>query len=188
MSKKNYLLMLSLFILIAGVFYYFIREEPIIPKADKQEAKQSPANTLSYIGSTLVEEKDGKRQWELTADKIEIDAATQDVNLTNLKGILYKENGEKIDLTAAHALVNNQTRNITMDGAVKAVASDGAVFTAQKADWVSGNRRFYAYGDVIMTRQDTVITGQKLESDGNLEKIKVSGNAHVKKGGAAIEQ
>jgi LPS export ABC transporter protein LptC len=170
--------------LLAGMLYYFIKDEPIIPKADKQEAPSSSANTLSYIGSTLVEEKDGKRQWELTADKIEVDPNTQNADLTGIKGTFYRENGGKIDMTAAHALVDSKTHDVVLDGDIKAVSSDGAAFAAPKARWVNGRQYIYGSGGVRLTRQDTVITGDELESDANLEKVKVSGNAHIIRGGA----
>lgn len=184
MNKKTYMIMGVVVSLLMGMLYYFIKEEPIIPKPDKQEAPQSLANTLSYIGSTLVEEKDGKKQWELTAEKIEVEPGTENVTMTNIKGTLYKENGQKLALTAQHALINNKTHDISLDGDVKAATEDGATFAAPQAKWLSGEQRFYGSGGIKVMRQDTVITGDQVESDANLEKIKVSGNAHIRKGGA----
>jgi LPS export ABC transporter protein LptC len=173
------------FCLVAGMLYYFIKDDLIIPNTNKQEAAGDSANTLSYTGSTIVEEKDGKRQWELTADKIEIDPNTQNADLTNIKGVFYRENGGKIDLTAVHAVVDNKTHDIVLDGDIKAVSSDGAAFAAPKAKWANGDKHVYASGGVKLTRPDTVITGDEIDSDDNLEKVRVIGNAHIIRGGAA---
>lgn len=184
MSKKSYMIIGLVFCVLAGMLYYFIKDEPIIPKQDKQEAPQASANTLSYAGSTIVEEKDGKRVWEITADKMEVDSKTQNAELINIKGVFYKEDGQKIDLTAKHGLVNNKTHDIELDGDIQAVASDGASFNAPKAKWVSATQHFFGFDGVVVKQQDTVITGQELESDVELKKVKVSGNARIRKGGA----
>jgi LPS export ABC transporter protein LptC len=183
LSKKAYAIIGLVFCLLAGMLYYFIKDEPIIPKEDKQEASSSPTNTLSYAGSTVVEEKDGKRVWEITADKIEVDPQTQNADLTNIKGIFYKEDGQKVDLTALHGIVNNKTHDVELDGDIKAVATDGATFIAKKAKWIDATQHFSGSGDIVVKRQDTIMTGEEMESDVGLKKVKVSGHARIQKGG-----
>lgn len=186
MKKGTYLISACIILLLAGILYYFVKDEPMLPpKEPKQQAKNVQGTTLSYIGNKIVEEKDGKPLWELGAESIEVDINGDKTQLNAIKGVFYQENGGKIDITAPKAVVDNKTKNIVMTGKVKAVASDGASFTSQEVQWFSEEKRFYGQGEVVLTKDDTVMTGEKIESNANMEKIKVYGNAKVVKGGAS---
>lgn len=72
-----------------------------------------------------------------------------------------------------------------MSANVKATASDGGTFTANEVRWSSKEQKAYGSGNVVFTKEDTVITGDKIESDSNMEKVKVFGNAKVTQGGSS---
>ena len=59
----------------------------------------------------------------------------------------------------------------------------GPAFTAAEARWASQERRLYGSGGIRLTREDAVITGDRIESDDKLAKVKVTGNARAVKGG-----
>ncbi|EAX47320.1 protein of unknown function DUF1239 [Thermosinus carboxydivorans Nor1] len=181
MKKTTYLLTLCLVLLLAGGLYYFNKDEPL-PQAPPQEAKSDPAFNMVFTGNSLVEEKDGKRLWELSAESIELDQKTNQVYLKNLKGVIYRENGDKVEITARQATLDTKTRDIVMTGDIRAASSDGAVLTAPSVRYAMDDRRFYGLGGVTLTRGDTVVTGEQLESDGDFAKVKVQGNARVRKG------
>ena len=142
----------------------------------------NPAANLSLMGNSVIEEKDGKRIWELNAVEIVYDSNTKNAVLKQMKGTFYKENGARIDVVANQAIMDND-RNILLEGDIKAVSSDdGATFTAPKGRWVAKERKFYGTGGVKVTRDDTVITGDQMETDTNMQKTKVQGNALVRKG------
>lgn len=183
MGKTKYLIVACIGIILAGGLYYFLKDEQLMPKAPVQVADNEQAAVVSYIGNSIIEEKDGKRLWELGAETIEVDAATKNVKFKNLKGVFYQEKGGKIDITAPEAIMDNKNKDISMNGKVQAVASDGATFTAQETRWSNKERRFYGAGSVSLTKDDTVMTGDKIESDANMENIKVSGHAKITKGG-----
>ncbi len=189
MNKSSYLAIACVVLLLVGGIYYFVKEEAISssPPPAQEASSESPGG-LSYVGNTIVEERDGKRVWELTADNIEVDSQTKHVRLKNLKGIFYQDNGGKIDITSAQAELDSQTQDVVMESEVKAISSNGATFTAQKARWDGKGRHFFGSDGIKFTRDDTVITGDKIDSDANMEKIKVQGNARVVKGGSPSEQ
>lgn len=183
MNKKSmFLITCVVLMLVAGV-YYFIRDES--PKAPPAQVANNDQQIMSYSGNSIIEEQDGKRLWELGAETIEIDPKTKQAVMKNLKGVFYQDNGGKLEIVALQAIYDTKTRDIVMSGQIKATSSDGAIFTADSARWAGGNRRFYGTGGITVTRDDTTIFGDRIESDANMQKIKVEGNARIRKGGSA---
>ncbi|MDR3561827.1 MAG: LPS export ABC transporter periplasmic protein LptC [Negativicutes bacterium] len=181
MTKNKILAVACTLLILAGGLYYFAKEEPL-PPPPPPEVKQSSAE-ITFAGSSIVEQQNGKKLWELTSETSQVDPNTNQVKMNNFKGILYRENGGRIDLVAQQAVLDTKTRDIFLDGNIKAVSSDGAVFTAPKARWTAKEQHFYGSGGIVLTRDDTVITGDAIDSDANMEKVTVQGNAHAVKGG-----
>jgi len=182
LSKSTYRAIACTLLIIAGGLYYFNKEETP-PPPQTQTEQDSAAASVTFAGSTIVEQQNGKKQWELTAETIQVNPGTKKAQLFNFKATLYRQDGSKIDLVGRQAEYDTKTKDIDMSGDVKATSSDGAVFTAAKSRWSNGERRFYGSGGITLTREDAVVTGERIESDEHLEKVKVSGNARVLKGG-----
>ncbi|SFL61792.1 LPS export ABC transporter periplasmic protein LptC [Pelosinus propionicus] len=181
--KKKAGIILACIIIVSGL-YYFLKDEPLAQTPPVQP-KDQQTSKLAYVGNSIMEQKDGKPLWELKAEFIEIDVDTKNVQLKNLVGTFYQEKGGKIEITAPEAFMNSQTKEIIMSVKVQATASDGTTFTATEARWSSSEQKIYGSGNVVLTKDDAVLTGDKIESDSNMEKIKVFGNAKVVKGGVA---
>ena len=180
-AKKTAILYgLIIAVIISGGLYYFLREESL--EDTKQE---SVVTRMAFSGTSLVEEQDGKKLWELTARVMEVDAKTQWVYMTDMVGILHREDGSKVDFTARSAVVNPKTKDIEMTGHIDMKASDGATFAADKGRYVAKDRKIFASGSIRATKDDAVLTANELETDDRFEHIIVRGNAHVVKGGPA---
>lgn len=170
-------------LLIAGGLYYFNREEPP-PPPPAQETAADPGATVTFAGSTIVEQQDGKKLWEMTAETMQVNTTTNKVQLGNFKGTMYRKDGSKLDIVARKAEMDTKTKDIAMEGDVKATSSsDGAVFTAAKANWVGKDRILFGSGGITLTRGDTIVTGEAIEGEELLERVKVKGNARIIKGG-----
>lgn len=184
MKKKVYLsIACAVLILTGGLYYLFAGGTASDSAATPQTGSPKAAANLTFTGSTIVEEQDGKKLWELSADTIEADPAGTTVYLTNVKGTFYQEKDGKIDIVAKQATMDSKTHDIAMLGDIKATASDGAVFMAPEVRWSGEPKSFTGWGGVTLIRGDTTITGDKLETDDNMQKVKVYGNAKVVTGG-----
>lgn len=183
--KKNLYLGIACAVLIiaGGLYYFFTGGTASDSSASPQAGSPKAASNLTFSGSTIVEEQDGKKLWELSADIIEADPNGKTVYLTNLKGEFYQEKGGKIDIVAKQATLDSKTHQITMLGDIKATSSDGVVFMAPEARWSNDPKSFTGVGGVTLIRGDTIISGDKLETDDKMEKVKVYGNAKVVSGG-----
>lgn len=177
-NPKVWLLGLCIAAVIAGGLYYFLREEPLT------DTRQEAVTTrMAFSGSKLTEDQDGKRIWELTARVMEVDPKTRWVYLTDLEGVLFCADGTHIMVTAKNAVVDPQTRNLEMSGAMNMKASDGPTFTAEKGRYVAKDRRIFATGSIRATKDDYVLTANELETDDKFDMIVVKGKARIVKGG-----
>lgn len=183
--KKSIGMAIVCILFLVGGLYYFLKDEPLPSEPQPVEPTTQETSKLSYVGNSITEEKDGKRLWELKAETIEIDSDTKNMQMKNVLGTFYQEKGGKIEIKAPEAFLDNKTKDITMPIRIEAVASDGGTFAANEARWSGKEQRFYGSGNVVVTKDDTVITGDKIESDTTMEKVKVYGNAKVIKGGSS---
>jgi len=187
LKKGLFILAACTLVVIAAGLYYFVKDEP---ENAGPPVEQPPSNTMAnliFSGSSLAEERNGKKVWELFAEKIEVDANKKQVALQNIKGSFYDEKGGHVEMIARTGLVDTETRNVTLEGGVRGVSSDGAVFLAQVVRWTNQDGRILGSGGIKLTKDDTVITGDNLESDAKMDKVKVLGNARAIKGGSANE-
>lgn len=182
-SRSTYWVIACTLLFIAGGLYYFNKYEPPPPPRVQETKAADPNSFVTFSGSSIIQQQDGKKHWELTAETVQVQPGSDKVQLVNFKGTMYRADGGKVDLIGRQAQMDTKTRDIVMEGDVKATASDGAVFTAAQARWASKERRFYGSGGITLTREDTVVTGNQIEGDEQLEKVKVMGNARVLKGG-----
>jgi LPS export ABC transporter protein LptC len=183
MKKTTGMVIVCILLLLASGLYYFLKDEPLPAAPPAEEPKAQEASTLSYVGNSITEEKDGKRLWELKAETIEIDSNTNNAQMKNVTGTFYQDKGGTIEIKAPEAFLDNKTKDITMPVKMEATSSDGGTFSANEARWSGKEQQFYGSGNIVVTKDDTVITGDKIESDTTMKKVKVYGNAKVIKGG-----
>lgn len=179
-SKMKFAAVMLGIALFAGLIYWAFQEGG---KAERPDAAGGSTENMSYMGNTISEEKDGKKVWELTAEFIEIDPKTKNTVLKNITGVFYQENGDTVTLTAPKAVYDVESRSITVMERVKAVTNKGARLDADQVVWDNENEKFSGEGSIRVTQGDTVITGDKMESNSGFTKIKMMGNAHIVKGG-----
>ncbi|MBP2654196.1 MAG: hypothetical protein H6Q73_1765 [Firmicutes bacterium] len=182
MKRTTYVVVAFAVVIVLLGLLYFNKDEGVTPPPEAVAEKSSTPNIV-FEGSSIVERRDGKKLWELSAEAINVDPATKNVYLNNLNGTFYEANGKELRLVAKEASFDSKTKELVMQGEIKAVSSDGAVFTAPKARWMGNEGRIYASGGITLSQGDTVITGDELESDSSLAKVKILGNAHAIKGG-----
>ena len=181
MKKTTYAAIACVIIVVIGCAYYFLREEPLLPRVAVQA--EVDKGTLSYKGNSIIEEKNGKRLWEVEAETIDIDVATKNISMKNMKGIFYQESGGQIEILAPVASIDSKTKAILMTGNIQATSKDGAKFSAQEIRWLGQEEKFYGVGKVSLIKGDATLTGDKIESDVNMGTVKVSGHAKIVKGG-----
>lgn len=184
MNKTTYLSLTCAVLLIIGGLYYFFREEPQITEVPTTKPNPMQAGAkITFTGSAIIEEQNGRKVWELNAESIEADAGSKQVYLKNMKGTFYQDAGGKVEVTAREGILDTKTNDITLQGEMKVTSSEGAVFTAPRGSYAEQSKIFTGIGGIILTRGDIIITGDKIDADLKLEQVKIQGNAKVVTGG-----
>ena len=181
MTKKVQIGIACAILIVAGSLGYWLWGGPAKESPEAAAAQDAPK--VTFASSSISQEKNGKKIWELNADTIEADPDGKIAYLSNLKGVFYQEKGGKIDIAAQQARVDMKTHDIFMQGNVKAVTSEGATFTANEAQWVGEPKSFLGTGNVTLIKDGTTISGDNIQTDAMMQKVKVYGNAKVTTGG-----
>ena len=166
-------------LMLVGVIIWAVATTPDGPPSTE---KIAPPPIMEYEGNELSEEINGVRLWDLTAEKMIIDAGTQNAVMNKLLGHFYQADGRSIEFRADNGVYDYGTKNIHVEGNISIETSDGAKLTSETLDWLSAEELLVAEGDVRITRDDLKATGDRAESADGLKKFWLKGHAHITKG------
>lgn len=177
MNKKSKILFGAIGLILLSLVIWAVGSVPK-PPAEKEAAPR----IMKYENNVLSEEQDGRKIWEITAEKINVDADTQNVDMENITGAFYQEDGKTATLTAPHGYYESQSRNIKLDGGIEVETSDGAKLSSAELDWLAADSILAAEGEAKIKTQDMEATGAKIESKDAFQEFKITGGAHIVKG------
>ena len=169
----------------AGIFLFLALVTWVvysIPEPPKPVEPDNSPRIMSYEGNNISAEKDGKTQWELHADSISMNVETKDAEMENITGKFYGDDCRTVTLVAKHGIYNQSTKDIAVDGDVKAENGDGAVLTSQKLTWVAAKEMLVAEVDACVKKDDMMASGNRIESSDGFHRFKIIGKAHIEKG------
>lgn len=178
MENKTKILIGVLGILFVCLVTWVVRTTPTEPIDDYIE----PPTVMEYENNTLVEEKDGVKIWEITTDKLRIDANTRRADFQNVKGKFYKEDGKILELTAIQGYYDQDTRNIHIEGDVVMTDGEGGKLETVHLDWLSYEEMLIATEDVKISKDDMRAFADRAESMNGFQKFLLKGNARILKG------
>lgn len=181
MSNMRKWLIVAGIAVFAGLVVWAVATVPEIPA--KPDAPAENGKVMSYDGNEISEEKNGKKIWDLTAEHIEVNIETRDAVLENLRGHFYAEDGRVVEVKAAKGTYAEATKDIVISGNVEVTNSDGAKLTSDELRWEAQKEILAAVGSAKAVKDDMLATGDRIESSDGFNKIKISGKAHLRKGG-----
>lgn len=152
------------------------------PEGPPQIDRIAPPPTMEYEGNEMSEEVNGRRVWDLTAERMTVDINTQDAELVKPVGHFYNEDGRSIEFRADYGVYHYETKNINIEGNITVETSDGAKLTSGRLDWINAEGLLAATENVVITRDDIRATGDRAESTDGFNKFWLKGHAHITKG------
>lgn len=177
LSRRTGIILLVFGSLTVGVILLRSKPIPSVPVHPPTPPLPSSADA-AFQGVHLIEAKGGRTLWEVKADRVEL---FEEGGLVKAKGVkepvsatFYTENG-RIIANADEALLNMRTKDVTLNGKVRAVSEKGAVLETESLSWLAQGKRLVAHREVVLTRGDFISRAQGLEAEMALERVKLVG-------------
>lgn len=120
----------------------------------------------------------GTIRWELRARTLETDAARQEVRLEGVDGTFYERGRAVLTVAAASAVFSIGAQVLTLWGEVRARAQ-GRSLAAGRVQWLPARRLLVATGGVVLVQDRITVRADRLESDIELRRARLSGNIRV---------
>ena len=103
--------------------------------------------------------------------------------MEKITGHFYAKDGRIVELTADKGTYSQNSRDVALTGNVQVKNSDGAQLTSDELRWDAKQEILAAIGNAKAVKDDLLATGDRIESSDGFNKIKISGKAHLAKGG-----
>ncbi len=174
-KKKSaiYLLVLC----IVGILYWAYATRPNL-----EEQQQQHKNVMTYHNNTIKEEVDGKLIWECYAETMTVDQETNIMTMQNIKGTFYRDDGNKVEMTAETGTYDQKKKNIVMENGIHATSTDDMKFDTDKVIWDGTKGLLICEGNVNISKPGLKATSDRAESEDVFQKFKLIGKAHIIKG------
>ena len=174
-NKKLIAIVAAIVLALIGLIVYIMKDSSDVGTTQNQNGQ-----LVNFQGADLQEEKDGKLVWALSAEKIEYDPRTKAIVLTNLKGLFYQDD-ITTTITAPHAVLTGDRNSLDIDQGVTATNTDGAEFKTDALHFDNKTKTLTSKSAFTYNGKDITLTGDKLEGNMSLTKIKAIGNAKLTK-------
>ena len=119
----------------------------------------------------LVRMLKGKTKWKLNAETATF-LESDMVRVGTVELLIFGDNeGEVMTILGDEGEVNQRTNDIKITGNVKGVHSDGGSLTTEEIYWSDRKGKLYTLPGIVVTinYEDSVIVGEELEADPELE-------------------
>ncbi|MBI5681930.1 MAG: LPS export ABC transporter periplasmic protein LptC [Deltaproteobacteria bacterium] len=160
--KKNIKTLLTI-LLIAFVFAISISLflNYRLQKGVKDISPQTPSNADVVISKIhYIEDKDGKKEWELEADSAQYFQGGDVTELEDVKITFYSKDGKIYEAKGKRGKLMNETKDVELTGDVVVTSNNGYKLTTTSLNYTSSKRQ-------ITTKERVFLTGSKIYAEGN---------------------
>ena len=133
---------------------------------------------------TLTQTFEGKKAWELRAKSARSLKTGEVITVFEPSLDFYSTDGQIYStLVSDSGIYYIESSDIKALGSVVVVSSDSAVLETDSLKWIAKEEKIRTEGSVRVTKGETVITGDGLESDPSLDNIKIEKNFRAETAG-----
>ena len=144
--------------------------KPLTP----QKGGEVPAAEMTLRQVQFSEVREGRKHWDVTADRAEYDKETDLTLLHGVRFIVYgrPETGE-VTVTADRAEYRQQSRDVRLIGRVQAVGDSGVSFATNEVTYYGGSALFKSPGHVKLVDGRLAVEGIGMEFSPRDRKVRL---------------
>lgn len=184
--QKLKIIVLVFLILIAGIvavsLWVSFEERRALTKKEKLPEVQIDGVESRMEKIQLVEDKGGKKTWELEAKSIEQAEETKRFTLQDVKVTYYSKDGRTIVVTGRQGRVNQDSKDVELEGDVVLTTSDGYRVRTNAVSYRHEAKKVTSSDPVEIVGEQIRVVGKGLQVDLEARTFKVLGRVktHIK--------
>ena len=175
LRKLLLLVSLSLIILIT---IFLLKNKNKLPKSIDVKIVKTGID-VSIENFHLIEEKEGKKQWELNADKAEVINSKGITRLRNIELNFFQKSGNKLLVFADKGIIQNNNNNIELTGNIEVSNSDGYKLKTDNLNWISDKKTIQTDDLIEISGKDLSISGKRMTVNVESEVFKIHDGVKV---------
>ena len=186
--KQKFLWIIIVLIIVLSVSLYFvykernkskIRTEAIIEEIEEEEIEVNEAPVKIEKGS-VVGMKQGKKEWEIEADKISLGEDRKKTIFENIsKAVIFKNNQPHLKIQLTKCIADMGSNNMELLGDVVIESEEGDILKGNWFLWDSKGEKLSSIEPVEVITKENRITANQLYTDIELNNLEFSGNVNV---------
>ena len=179
-SKKilTKLLLLISITLITLIVAFWIKNKNKLIKSTITNLTKTGID-ISIDNIHLIEEEEGKTQWELNADKAEVIHSNKTTRLKNVRMRLFQKNNTHVSVSADKGIIHNDSENVELEGNIQVYSGEGHVLTTNILKWVSEQKTFETTDDVKINGNNFILTGKRMKVNVDTEILELYGGVEA---------
>ncbi|MFH1452573.1 MAG: LPS export ABC transporter periplasmic protein LptC [Armatimonadota bacterium] len=188
--KKDYIIYIIIIVLLIAAPFLFMLFSGKTSEGTKQNtevATPSPAETspsqqdsMEVSATKLKSLNNGKLEWTLDADSIDLDQETKTGFARNIRCEFFDENGNLyVKLNSPGAKINLNTNDMEFTGPVRASTVKGEYFEAEKLKFIGEKKMFLGSGAIKLTKGNSTVYGKKLVGIPSKKTIEIKDNVNA---------
>ncbi len=162
---KNFRLWLLLLIVFTsaavGFFVATNWQEKTLPKRFHLSGTDADLRLQDVF---LLEDKKGLKAWELKAKWAKMYREAGKTFFEDIHVVVFVEDREPVHITALRAEMDNESRDLTIEGNVEVVSEEGYSLRTERLRWFSDKREIVTEAPVMAAGKDIQISGRGLRA------------------------
>ena len=186
--KRKYLWVILILIIALSLSLYFIyrekdkgavQTEEEIEEIEEEdiEVKEAP---VKIEKGTVVGVKEGRKEWEIEADKISLGEDRKKTVFEKIKrAIIFKDNKPYLNVQLKKCIADMGTKSMELVGEVIIETEEGDILKGDRFFWNPEKERLTSLEPVEILVKENMIFADQLSTDVELNKLELQGNVKV---------
>jgi len=188
MLKRKYLWFILILILAIALSFYFIYNKGKDGSAvqTKEEIEETEEDIVVDEAPVKIEQgvvvgmKEGKKEWEIEADKISLAEDRKKTIFEKIKkAIIFKDNEPHLNIQLNKCIADMGSKSMELVGDVVIETKEGDILKGDRFYWDSKEETLTSLEPVEMVVKENRITADWLTSDVELNKLELQWNVKV---------